>query len=138
MSRVERVTQLAAVTAAAWLAFGCARAGGDVSPPARAPDIVGTVTHLHRSGERTVTIRVEERPADESGSAKASIRVTEDTRVIRGGSIVSEREIRQGARVSAWFTGPVAESYPVQARAEAVRIEDAAAGVNGAGDTGSR
>lgn len=138
MSRLQRVSRLAAMTAAAWLALGCARGGGDVSLPARAPDIVGTVTHVNRSGERTVTIRVEERPADVSGSAKASVRITEDTRVIRGGSIVSEREIREGARVSAWFTGPVAESYPVQASAEAVRIEAPAAGSDGAGETSAR
>jgi hypothetical protein len=138
MSRWQRVSRLAAVTAAAWLALGCARGGGDASPPARAPDIAGTVTHVSRSGERTVTVRVEERPADVSGSAKASVRVTESTRVIRGGRVVSEREIREGARVSAWFTGPVAESYPVQARAEAVRIEEDSPRPDDAGDTSVR
>jgi uncharacterized protein DUF3221 len=90
------------------------------SVPTSAPYIVGTVTAA--DGER---IRVEENPADESGSAKASIRIVpgETTIVRRSGERVKAEDIRAGDRVAVWVRGPVMESYPVQARGEVIVIE---------------
>jgi hypothetical protein len=105
------------------LGFACAGPGSRSSPPdvvtTEAPSIRGTITRA--GGDR---ILVEEEPLDSSGSAKANVRLTASTRVLRGsGEAARRRDLRVGQQVSAWFDGPVMESYPVQARASAVRIE---------------
>lgn len=88
--------------------------------PTEAPSIQGTITAVQQDGR----IRVEEQPEEESGSAKAVIRLDEDSRVVyREGGAGGPGELAVGQRVSAWFTGPVAESYPVQATAAVVVIE---------------
>ena len=96
------------------------RARGDTIPTS-SPDIVGTVTSA--DGER---IRVEENPSDQSGSAKASVRLVKgETRILRrSGAEARPEDIRQGSRVTVWFTGPVMESYPVQAKGGVVVIEE--------------
>ncbi|MDQ3698539.1 MAG: YobA family protein [Gemmatimonadota bacterium] len=115
------------------LALGClaaACASGSDEPPAppggagamipnEAPSITGQVT-----GVTLPTVRVEERPADAAGSAKASVRLVDGTRLLRrGGSAAASGDLRVGQRVSVWFTGPVMESYPVQATASVIVIE---------------
>jgi hypothetical protein len=94
--------------------------GGDTTIPATSPAITGTVTAV--DGDR---IRVEENPADSSGSAKASVRIIAgETRVVRrSGASATGADIIEGSRVSVWFVGPVMESYPVQARGGVVVIE---------------
>ena len=98
------------------------RPGGRQVPDgviSEAPSIQGTVTR--KSSDR---ILVEEEPLDSSGSAKASVRLTSATRVLRrSGEASGVDDLRVGQKVSAWFDGPVMESYPVQAIAGAVRIE---------------
>jgi hypothetical protein len=90
------------------------------------PSIRGTITQ--RAPER---ILIEEEPLDSAGSAKASVRLTRSTLVVRGsGEAVHPDELQVGRKVSAWFEGPVMESYPVQATAGAVRIETEEAGGN--------
>ncbi|HEU5305414.1 MAG TPA: DUF3221 domain-containing protein, partial [Gemmatimonadales bacterium] len=79
----------------------------------------GTITH--KSDDRLL---IEEEPLDSVGSAKASLRITSSTRVLQSSGEASRpEELRIGQRVSAWFAGPVMESYPVQGTAGAVRIE---------------
>jgi hypothetical protein len=94
--------------------------GADTTIPAASPTITGTVTAV--DGER---IRVEENPADSSGSAKASVRIIPgETRIMRrSGARATVTDIAKGSRVSVWFVGPVMESYPVQARGGVVVIE---------------
>lgn len=83
-----------------------------------APSIRGTITLVDGG-----TIRVEEVPAEESGSAKATVRVDSDTPIRnRDGSPAAISDLAVGEVVAVWFTGPVAESYPVQARAGGVEI----------------
>jgi hypothetical protein len=85
----------------------------------RSPSIRGTLTK--RTPDR---ILIEEEPLDSSGSAKASLRLTAKTRVVRGsGETARVEDLRVGQQVSAWFDGPVMQSYPIQAAAAAVRIE---------------
>jgi hypothetical protein len=113
----------------------CSGAGSRPGPGHRtAPDVVtteipsirGRITQ--RTPER---ILIEEEPLDSAGSAKASVRLTRSTLVVRGsGEAVDPDELRTGQQVSAWFEGPVMESYPVQATAGAVRIETTDAGGN--------
>jgi hypothetical protein len=115
------------------LGLACAAPGSRSSAPetrdvvtTEAPSIRGTITWVGSD-----QILIEEEPLDSSGSAKASVRLTGSTRVLRGsGEAVRRRDLRVGQQVSAWFEGPVMESYPIQARASAVRIESEDGGGN--------
>lgn len=92
--------------------------------PARAPDITGQITRT-TDGSGRVTVLVEAVPSDVSGSLKAMVTVDRTTRIFHA----SPNETRQladllpGATVSVWFDGPVAESYPLQAKAGTLLIQ---------------
>jgi hypothetical protein len=88
-----------------------------------APFMTGTVTAIGRVAEGW-SVRIEERPQDVSGSAKGAFRVGARTDVRRAtGGPARADELREGQRVRVWVTGPVAESYPVQAAARLIVIE---------------
>jgi hypothetical protein len=94
---------------------------GTAQLPGGEPGITGVVTAV---GDSARTLRVEERPEDTSGSAKAVVRVPAGTPILeRSGQARQFGELRVGMRVSVWFAGPVAESYPVQGTAHTVVIE---------------
>jgi hypothetical protein len=101
---------------------------GDDAPaiPTRPNDIRGEITRVG-DGTPPGSIVVEENPRETSGSLKASVRLPAAARIVRrqGDAIVplSADELRVGMTVAAWFTGPVAESYPVQATGEYVVVE---------------
>lgn len=107
-------------------ARAAARAARLARPPSGPPSIEGTITDVRIAGEQLTVIRVEENPDDSAGSAKASVTVSNTTRVLGGrGSGGVERlrdELRRGRRVRVWFLGPIRESYPVQARASALEL----------------
>lgn len=70
------------------------------------------------------SIRVESDPHAAGGSARAVLRVTEDTHFFwPDGAAADQGDLRLGARVRAWVEGPVMESDPVQATAAAVVVE---------------
>jgi hypothetical protein len=93
------------------VAAACAPSG----PPTREADILGTITHV---SDDHGTVLVEERPQETSGSAKASVRITPDTRIwLAGGGRGTPTDLVLGANIRVWFDGPVAESYPAQAKA---------------------
>lgn len=109
------------------LGLACSGSGSRSTPADRRADVItseppsiqGTITH--KSDDRLL---IEEEPLDSVGSAKASLRITSSTRVLQSSGEASRpEELRIGQRVSAWFAGPVMESYPVQGTAGAVRIE---------------
>ena len=90
--------------------------------PARAADITGQITRATTGivdGSRRILVLVEAVPNDPSGSPKALVTVDRTTRVLHANaSIVAKVEdLLPGTTVSVWFEGPVAESYPLQARA---------------------
>ena len=105
-------------------ALSAARAG----IPDRRPDIVGTVTSVTRGGSDAIIarVRIEEKPDQRSGDEKAVVDVTPRTRLARrdGTAIraATVGDIKVGLVVEAWFTGPVRESYPVQATGAAIVI----------------
>jgi hypothetical protein len=91
--------------------------------PTSQPSIEGWVTAINQTGDRTGTIRVEERPTETAGSAKAVVRITPTTEILRPDSVrVDFRSFVNGQWVRVWFIGPVRESYPVQADAATVII----------------
>lgn len=92
--------------------------------PSEPASIAGRVTVVDLESGRTGVIRVEANPEDSAGSDKAVVRVTGSTTVRAPASAsVESAEIRVGQWVRVWFTGPVRESYPVQADAQTIAID---------------
>jgi beta-N-acetylhexosaminidase len=88
------------------------------------PSIEGRVTDVNRAGERIGSIRVEANPSESSGSDKAVVRITQDTEIVGADSARADfNALSSGQWVRVWFTGPVRESYPVQADAARVEID---------------
>lgn len=104
------------------LALLCACGGPSSSPaalPSGPPYITGAIT-AYEEGE----IRVEADPGQSSGSGKAMLRLTASTQILwRTGERADRGDLRLGTVVSAWVSGPILESYPVQAAADTVVIE---------------
>ncbi|HEX5868771.1 MAG TPA: DUF3221 domain-containing protein [Longimicrobium sp.] len=129
MKRLASMFAIAACLAAA----ACSGAPGDpdgpglrASVPTDAASIIGDITQVERSEDR-VRILVEQIPTRSAGFPIAWIAVSPRTTVVQraGGSLSrgSPGELEVGMRVQVWFTGPVAESYPVQAAAGTLLIE---------------
>ena len=110
---------------------------GPAQPPGVSPDIEGYVASVWGSS-------ADPRPGDVLGSIliegelergmpfdRASVTIREDTRIYdgRAGELVEARfeDLEVGQRVQAVFTGPVAESYPVQATASQILILESTA-----------
>lgn len=107
----------------ALLAIACSPATTQELPRTPA-SIIGQITSVNRAGEKIGSIRVEEQPGDSAGSAKAVARIGQATPVFGlGGRTEDFNALKVGQWVRVWFTGPVAESYPVQANASAVAID---------------
>lgn len=83
--------------------------------------IEGTVTRVGDGG-----FLVESRPGERSGSAKAYVEVTAGTEFLSGvtGARAGRDDLGVGSRVEVLFSGPVAESYPLQAAAARVVLLD--------------
>lgn len=80
-----------------------------------------------KSGNVIGVVLIEEKPDEESGSQKDSVTITKRTTLLdqqEQGLISAEFEdFELGQQVRAWYSGPVAESYPRQATARVVVIE---------------
>ena len=101
------------------LLASCAGTADEADLPDGPAYIRGVVTDLDEG-----SVRVEENAGEASGSAKAVLRVSDETRILwRTGEPAELGDLRLGTRVSAWVSGPIAESYPVQAAADALVIE---------------
>lgn len=84
----------------------------------READIRGTVTHVEGN-----TIRVEATP-DEFRGAKAVVTLSSATLLrTTSGATVAPGSIRKGQIVRVWYTGAVAQSYPIQAEAAEIIVE---------------
>ena len=84
----------------------------------READIRGTVTKVEGN-----QIRVEATP-DEFRGAKAVVTLTDATTIRKkSGGTLSAGSIRKDQVVRVWFTGAVAQSYPIQAEAAEVIVE---------------
>lgn len=101
------------------LIFAAACTATNDKIPSSPPGIRGEVTSV--GGGRIV---VEEKPAEKSGSAKASVRLAPDTVVaLANGKSLGTADLRKGQIVKVWFSGPIMESYPVQATAGKIVVE---------------
>ena len=112
------------------LAVACAPA---TLLPDRPADIAGVVTSVQPGATpaRPSAVRIETNPAEESGSPKMVLAVTLETAIVdrRDGEprAIEKEALRVGDRVEAWVTGPVQESYPSRATAEAIVVVGRAA-----------
>ncbi len=95
-------------------------------------DIRGTITRLNPGDDATRKegilgyLLVEGQKEKDTEHDKARIRVTDKTkieRLVEGARKPAEfKDLKRGMKVQATFTGPVAESYPVQAAAGTILI----------------
>jgi hypothetical protein len=91
-----------------------------VAPPASAASFAGRIATL--DGEAMGLVATSVQPA---GADRATVRLVAGTRVyLADGAPVGVEALRVGQGVRAWFDGPVMESYPVQATAGAIVIDD--------------
>jgi len=108
---------------------GSADTGSATEPvklPNEQPGIRGVITKADSTAGSSYVL-VEENPADSSGSNKASVRIQDQTKIYRrsGSNLekIGQSALTIGKKVSVWFEGPVAESYPVQGSAAVVLLE---------------
>jgi hypothetical protein len=125
---------LTAVLALCLAAAACGGGPGDpeqpgalsVGVPAEAASIIGEVKQVEGTGEQR-SLLVEQIATRSAGYPIAWVYVSPRTRVlVRGGGQTSRgtaADLVVGARVQAWFTGGVRESYPVQADAGTILVE---------------
>lgn len=112
---------LAALTLlAVALLTGCASA-----VPNEAPAIRGTISSVSEGPDGVSGILVEGPVANGTTLDKAALSITGSTKVLSANDeSVDADTLATGVRVEVWITGPVRESYPVQADADVVRILD--------------
>jgi hypothetical protein len=124
LARISRATTLAvAGLALVMLLAACA-----ATVPADPASINGGVTAVVSGDGRPSSITVETSGAQPAGtiSDKATVTIPPTTQFFAADGSAAKLDaisaIGKGTRVRVWFTGPVAESYPVQATAGAVQI----------------
>jgi len=115
--RTTRSALLAlSIALVAGLATACA-----TSVPSDPPGITGTISSVGQASDATTVLVTGTGQVD-----KASVLIDARTTLLRetpdGISALLLADLKQGARVSVWFDGPVAESYPVQAHAGTVLL----------------
>ena len=97
-------------------------------PPETAPSIRGVITNVTPRAEGLWVILIEETAPEGFEFDKASLTITRDTEILKpvgnGYQVVTLEEPIEGLFVDAWVTGPVRESYPVQADADVVVLLD--------------
>ena len=96
--------------------------------PERPAEITGRVTQLDEELPPRWFV-VEASPGSDSSVSSARVSLGRSSRVLRRqhGELVTADALAliRGETVRVWLTGPVAESHPVQATAEAVLVENA-------------
>jgi hypothetical protein len=104
--------------------------------PSAEADIHGIITEVGRLpqetngdgsvGKRVGVVLIEENPDEEAGSQKDSVTVTRATKLFEQRTSdltqVGFDDLEVGQRARAWYTGPVAESYPRQATAKVIVV----------------
>ena len=125
MRRHVRLLASLVLLGIALAAVGCSA----TTLPDADPSIRGTITTLSPGAEGEVTILVEADGVPLFDYDKASVRVTAETTVLTSSDgapylAAAPEDLSVGQEVDVWFTGPVAESYPVQTAAGTVLIRE--------------
>ncbi|MDP2183674.1 MAG: DUF3221 domain-containing protein [Actinomycetota bacterium] len=119
MSRTPRIL----IAALAALVLTAAVVGCTAAPPSEPPSITGTVTQYMADGTGGGSFLIENGTPGSSGYNVASVHVDSKTEIFDAkDNPATFADISQASKLEVWFTGPVAESYPVQATAGSIRI----------------
>ena len=119
---------LAVLGAAVVAGCGGSPAAQPASPAATAPPsspagITGTIHELTPEADGLPVLLVVDDGAIPGAIDRATVSLTRDTVVwTLEGAKGTAADLGAGQMVSVWFDGPVAESYPVQAKAGVIRI----------------
>jgi len=98
--------------------LGCA-SGVPEGPPA----IRGKILSVSNTGDEVTAILVAGPIAEGTTFDRAALSITDNTRILNESDVeVGAEMLEAGTRVEVWVTGPVRESYPVQADADVIRI----------------
>ncbi|MCH7483818.1 MAG: DUF3221 domain-containing protein [Chloroflexi bacterium] len=130
MTRSRSIPVKAALALAVALALallGACTSDGDATPAPGDPDIRGVITSISDgAGDVIGSVRIEGAIDQDTGYDKAVVRAESDTKVFRQSweQLIETTfaDLTVGQTVEAWFTGPIAESYPVQAKASQIVI----------------
>jgi hypothetical protein len=109
---------------AAALVAGCGMPSG-ATLPSETPSIEGTIQQSSAiQGGRRILVEASPQVAGREPAAHVTVLAGAAVLAGTGETVVraSVDELVVGARVRVWFTGPVAESFPVQATAGTVLI----------------
>ena len=84
----------------------------------------GEITEIFLDGEgKVAAVLVEGEVESDTVYDKARVAITKGSVILRtSGEELQPQDLKQGMRVEVVFQGPVAESYPVQAQAKAIRV----------------
>ncbi|TDB37966.1 MAG: DUF3221 domain-containing protein [Actinobacteria bacterium] len=119
----RRIITVVAVVSAALLVSACFLMP---SPPDTEPSIRGTITSITLDASGLGSVLVEAAPGEGLAYDKASVAIVDKTRVLLKGTDgwgrFSASDLKKGDTVEVWFTGAVAESYPVQATADTLVV----------------
>lgn len=87
-------------------------------------DIIGEIKSMEVTSDKTGHILVEGEQQEHTEYDKASITINERTKIIDKSSNkkITIKDIKKGDTVEVEFTGPVRESYPIQADAFWVKV----------------
>lgn len=123
--------------AAMLLGVACTDAPTATSIPAASPGISGRITSVVPTGTFSGRVLVEFAPGQPNTGPKALVTITGTTTVfvVRSGNAGFDpngefRSLTAGQWVRVWFTGPVAESYPVQGTAGSIAIDSLAQSIS--------
>lgn len=118
--KLMKASRLALACVLALLACSPGQRSNDVAQPripSDPPLMRGRVTRVDAA-----RVRVEENPAEQTGSAKAELDIDARTAILaRDGSPAPS--LRTGQTVSVWTAGPVRETYPLRGTAATIIIE---------------
>jgi len=137
--RLARRLGLLSLSVVALAAFACSEparpadvdqaAAGLVLIPKTPASIRGVITSASLEGGTTLagargSVRVESAHPEPGSYDKAVVAWDGETRIARrDGTPATADELAKGVAVSVWFTGPVRESYPVQAFARLIVVD---------------
>ena len=125
MTAISLFALVVAVTGCSTATPGTQEPSGSV--PTETPGITGAITYLAAGTGGTaslgsITVEGGEQP-EGAVSDKAVVKVTKETAIFdAAGKPTTPDKLQVGTEVKVWFTGPVAESYPVQGAASAVQV----------------
>ena len=124
--RLLRIVSIFIITAITFFilsAAGCSEGQDIIQEPGSRVGIRGIITDISLT-EDGAAIMVEGQVEEDTEYDRASVKINADTMIQKDdmSRLFEIPDLRVGDRVEVYFTGPVAESYPVQGTAAIVRI----------------